>query len=244
MTLTHTCNTPWADSAVAETPEVDARSGRLFPFGRAIIREMNRLGMLVDLSHVSADAMRDALDEARAPVIFSHSSARAVKAHERNVPDDVLFSTAVNRGIVMINFSPTFVGDDEGYADVLDVADHVNYVKDVIGADFVGIGADYNGVTNVPEGLEDVSKYPVLFTALADDGWSDEDLAKLAQRNILRVMREVEAVAEVLREAEEPEQEWISQKFVPDDQNGAQSRAAKEILAASVLLRVSHLYLH
>jgi membrane dipeptidase len=215
LTLTHNDNVPWADSATDE-PAV----GGLTDFGVEVVREMNRLGMLVDLSHVSADTMRAALDAAAAPVIFSHSSARALCDHPRNVPDDVLTRLAGNGGVCMVTFVPPFLTDDcrkwmEGApsdgsweevkqwcADnppppvtVHDVADHVAHVREVAGIRHVGLGGDYDGMPVRPQGLEDVSRYPVLLAELAGRGWSDDDLAALAGGNVLRVLRDAEDVA-------------------------------------------------
>jgi membrane dipeptidase len=242
MTLTHSSNTDWADSAT-DTP---AHHG-LTAFGREVVREMNRLGMLVDLAHVSADTMRAALTVAEAPVIFSHSSARALVDHPRDVPDEVLQLVAKNRGVVMVNFFPgyvsearrrwdadraaeqardssppfggLFIGQPERIADALraweqahpkpratigDVADHIEHIRKVAGVDYVGIGSDFDGIPEAPAGLEGVDKFPALLEELARRGWSDAELAKVAGANLLRVMREVEAVSARLRAARPP----------------------------------------
>ncbi|MCW2806738.1 MAG: rane dipeptidase [Marmoricola sp.] len=217
LTLTHNDNVPWADSATDE-PVL----GGLSDFGREVVAEMNRIGMLVDLSHVSADVMRQTLDVSTAPVIFSHSSARAVCDHPRNVPDDVLARLSGNGGVCMVTFVPQFVNpamrdwdaqarlvmaeqgveaDDEGafldayrrthpapVATIADVVAHLDHVRGVAGVEHVGLGGDYDGVGWLPEGLGDVRGYPRLLAALADRGWSDDDLARLTSRNILRAM--------------------------------------------------------
>jgi membrane dipeptidase len=224
LTLTHNDNVPWADSATDEPG-----CGGLSAFGVEVVREMNRIGMLVDLSHVSADTMRDALDVTQAPVLFSHSSARAVCDHSRNVPDDVLARLADNGGVCMVTFVPKFVSpavcewahatreaakgagvdvhDEASYgafveesrtshpmpsATIDDVVAHCEHVREVAGAEHVGLGGDYDGVDVQPVGLEDVSGYPRLLAALADRGWSDDDLAALAGGNALRVLGEAE----------------------------------------------------
>ena len=198
MTLTHSTSIDWADSS--EGPVI---SGGLSGFGREVVREMNRLGMLVDLSHVSEDTMSDALEVAEAPVIFSHSSARTLTEHHRNVPDTILRRLPENGGVVMIAFYPPFVRQ-QGRARLSDVADHIEYVKELIGIDHVGLGSDFDGIgTTVVEGLEDVSTFPALFAELSRRGWAESELKKLAGENILRVMREAEAVASRL-EAERP----------------------------------------
>ena len=227
MTLTHNDNVPWADSATDE-PVLHGLSA----FGREVVREMNRLGMLVDLSHVSADTMRDALDTTQAPVVFSHSSARAVCDHPRNVPDDVLERLPANGGVCMVTFVPAFVSpavrqwgleakdaalragvdvDDDVAFDLFatarrrehpeptatldDVVRHCEHVRAVAGIEHIGLGGDYDGVTSLPEGLEDVTGYPRLLAALADRGWGDDDLAALAGGNALRVLAEAESRA-------------------------------------------------
>jgi membrane dipeptidase len=232
MTLTHSRNTPWADSAT-DTPAY----GGLTPFGEAIVHEMNRLGMLVDLSHVSAETMADAIRVAKAPVIFSHSSARALCNHPRNVPDDILRALQKNGGVVMVNFYPGFIAPDAAPralekfalerklqqahpnddaavkaalkewdkthplppATLSMVADHIEYIRKVAGIDHVGLGGDLDGIDVTPQGLEDVSKYPALTAELLRRQWSDEDVKKLLGLNVLRVMKQAEAVAAAMK---------------------------------------------
>jgi membrane dipeptidase len=209
MTLTHSANTDWADAATG-LPEHDG----LTEFGMEVVREMNRLGMLVDLSHVATATMHDALDVSEAPVIFSHSSARAVTDVPRNVPDDVLRRIPENGGVVMVTFVPGFVrreiaewerlppsvrGPAPRNATMDDVILHIEHVRDVAGIDHVGIGADFDGIDQVPVGLEDVSSYPDLFAELSRRGWSETDLRKLAGENVIRAWTEAERVAQRLQ---------------------------------------------
>jgi membrane dipeptidase len=224
MTLTHWRSLDWA---VASTDT--ARRG-LSPFGKHVVLEMNRLGMLVDLSHVNDMTMSDAIHTSRAPVIFSHSSARALTNHMRDVPDSILQLVPANGGIVMVNFNPGFVseavrayGDSESawaralrssgadsatradslkawdarapHATLKQVADHLDHLRRVAGVDHVGIGSDFDGITEVPVGLEDASKFPDLIAELLRRGWTDLDVKKVAGLNILRVMRAAEQVA-------------------------------------------------
>ena len=198
MTLTHSTNVRWADSGTDKP-----RLGGLSRFGEEVVREMNRLGMLVDLSHTSPDAMLDALRVTEAPVIFSHSDARALNDHGRNVPDDVLRLLPKNGGIVMVTFVPGFLVRG-GKASLADVANHMDHVRKVAGPDHVGIGSDFDGIEAVPAGLEDVSKYPALTAELLRRDWPEQDVRKALGLNILRVMRRAEDVAARLQQQREP----------------------------------------
>ncbi|WP_233157895.1 dipeptidase [Actinokineospora bangkokensis] len=227
LTLTHNDNTPWADSATDE-PQVGGLSG----FGKEVVAEMNRLGMLVDLSHVAATTMHAALDVTSAPVVFSHSSCRAITDHPRNVPDDVLERLPGNGGVLMVTFVPRFVSSaiaewDDELADAMaqagekhtdlaarerflatwsgrdrqpkatsaEVIAHLEHAREVVGVDHIGIGGDYDGCPELPQGLRDVGCYPDLFALLLGRGWSEDDLAKVAGRNVLRVLHSAEEVA-------------------------------------------------
>jgi len=198
LTLTHSTNTAWADSGTDKL-----KSGGLSKFGEEVVREMNRLGMIVDLSHTSPATMEDAIRVSEAPVIFSHSDARALNDHGRNVPDEVLRTLPRNGGIVMVTFVPGFLRKD-GKATLADAADHMDHIRKIAGADHVGIGGDFDGIETVPVGLEDVSKYPALTAELLRRGWSDDGVKKALGLNVLRVMRRVEAVAARLQKEREP----------------------------------------
>ncbi|BFZ62833.1 hypothetical protein YB2330_003943 [Saitoella coloradoensis] len=206
MTLTHTCTNPYADSANGER-----RYGGLSELGRAAIKEMNRIGMMVDLSHVTAETMKDAIEESKAPVMFSHSSAFGVCPHERNVPDDILDMVKAKDGVVMVNFYPAFVrcgdGRREEDATIGDVADHVMHIVSRIGWSHVGIGSDFDGIPTVPKGLEDVSKYPELVKELSKRGMEWDDAKGFVGRNLLRVWKKVEEVREGMKE-ELPDERW------------------------------------
>ncbi|KAG6866671.1 hypothetical protein C0991_000781 [Blastosporella zonata] len=206
MTLTHTCHNAFADSC-GYLPGIIPLHNGLSPFGRTLIREMNRLGVLIDLSHTSDATATEVLKLSKAPVIWSHSSARAVHDVPRNVPDDVLRLVGTGQGqtdaVVMINFSPFFVADP-GEANVGTVADHVEHVAKVAGKKHVGLGSDYDGIGDVPIGLEDVSKYPALIAELYRRGWNKYDLAALTGGNLLRVFEAAEKVSKQLQTKQEP----------------------------------------
>lgn len=238
MTLTHWDNIDWADAAT----DRPLHNG-LTEFGRRVVKEMNRLGMFADISHVSADTMRDTLHVSAAPVIFSHSNAFAIDAHPRSAPDDVLRMLAANGGVIHVNFIWEFVsprypeweakriaaladlhsrlntddGIEKGMAEwqkahpaprgsISDVADHIDHIRQVAGIEHIGIGADFYNVdpTSMVEGLENVTRYPFLFAELLRRGYSDDDVLKIAGRNHLRAMRQMESVAAALQKSESP----------------------------------------
>jgi membrane dipeptidase len=237
MTLTHSANVPWADSAT-DKPAL----GGLSTFGEEVVREMNWLGMLVDLSHVSPETMEDAIRVSEAPVIFSHSSAKAVANVPRNVPDNVLQMMPKNGGVVMVTFVPGFISQQvvdhgqkvtaqqqslrsqfpnndayvqagmerwrlenpEPRATLPQVADHIDHIRKVAGIDHIGLGGDFDGISTVVEGLEDVSKYPYLTAELLKRGYTDQDIKKILGLNVLRVMRQAERVAAELRKKRGP----------------------------------------
>ncbi|EER24951.1 Microsomal dipeptidase precursor, putative [Coccidioides posadasii C735 delta SOWgp] len=208
ITVTHNCDNAFAtaQSTVADgLPD----TGLMKPFGIEFVKEMNRLGMLVDLSHVSANTMRDTLKVARAPVIFSHSSAYAVSNHLRNVPDDVLKEVAKNNGVVMVTFVSRFVNvENPDAADINTVVDHIFHIAKVAGWDHVGIGGDYDGTVYLPKGLEDVSKYPHLIARVLERGATTQQVRKLVGENILRVWTEVERIAKRLQKTELPNEAY------------------------------------
>jgi membrane dipeptidase len=244
MTLTHSANVPWADSATDE-PVL----GGLSKFGEEVVREMNWLGMLVDLSHVSPETMEDAIRVSEAPVIFSHSSAKALCNVPRNVPDHVLQLLPKNGGVIMITFVPGFISQEianhaarlteaqqsfraqfpnndayvatalerwraenpEPRATLSQVADHIDHVRKVAGIDHIGLGGDFDGITTVVQGLEDVSKYPDLTAELIRRGYADQDIRKILGLNILRVMRAAEQVSARLRKQRGPSSATIEQ---------------------------------
>lgn len=253
MTLTHSKGLLWADSATDTQ-----RHGGLTQFGELVVLEMNRLGMMVDLSHVSVETMRDALRVSRSPVIFSHSSAYGVTQHARNVPDEVLALVSKKRGVVMVNYLTSYVSesmrlhrvalerheemlnqdhDPDRVAELMsqwsarhpapevtlfDVADHIDHIKAVAGIEAIGLGADFDGMPPGPVGLEDVSTYPALLKELLIRGYSDQDIAKIAGENLLRVMNDAEAVAARLQTLEPPRDDLLHE--IDFEHNAAQAQ--------------------
>jgi len=244
MTLTHWDNIDWADAAT-DRPEHRGLTG----FGKQVVKEMNRLGMFVDLSHVSAETMRDALSVSRAPVLFSHSSSFAVNPHPRNVPDEVLKQLPPNGGVVHVNFIKEFISPknpewqnrrdevvrklhltentDQAIARAMaewdknnpfptptisDVADHIDHIRQLAGIDHIGIGADYYHADgdSMAQGLEDCTRYPYLFAELLRRKYSDDDILKIAGRNHLRAMRQMEKTAAELQNTETPLESRVS----------------------------------
>jgi membrane dipeptidase len=244
MTLTHNVTLDWADAANDKPVH-----GGLTPFGKEVVREMNRLGMLVDLSHVSPGVMSHALDVTEAPVLFSHSAARALTDVPRNVPDSILQRLPKNGGVVMVTFVPGFTsqavvnfaaqervvrdsiikalpGNKAAQEKALsawraahpaprstikDVADHMDHIKQVAGAAHVGMGGDFDGITEVVEGLEDVSTYPALLAELMKRGWTDTEIRGVAGENVLRVLQRAEQVAARLQKTRPASTKTIQQ---------------------------------
>ncbi|XP_078257753.1 dipeptidase 2 [Rhinoraja longicauda] len=199
MSLTHNCDTPWAKSAVIGRSSIYDISTNLTQFGQEVVLEMNRLGMIIDLSHTATDTAETVLRISKAPVIFSHSSAYAICKHPRNVPDNILRLIKEKAGLVMVNFYSGFISCEEK-ADISQVADHFDHIKKFAGYESIGIGGDYDGVTGFPQGLEDVSKYPALIAELLRRKWQDEELKAVLRNNFLRVFRRVEEIREELKE--------------------------------------------
>ena len=209
MTLTHGFHTEWADSSGVHDPLAPLHGG-LTDFGREVVRQMNRIGMMVDVSHVSDDTFRDVMEVSRAPVIASHSCCRAVADHRRNMSDEMMIEVAASGGVVQINFSAAFLDPDfpeynaeankrywesGGTIPPVDhvtplsvLVEHCDHALRTIGADHVGFGSDFDGVACLPEGMSDCSRLPDLTASLLERGYSEEDLTKVLGENFLRVM--------------------------------------------------------
>ncbi len=218
LTLTHRFHTRWADSS-GIMQRLPARHGGLTDFGRTVVRELNRLGMMVDVSHVSDDTFRDVLETTAAPIIATHSSCRTVADHPRNLSDEMIRAIAAGGGVVQINFSAMFVDPDhpplsaEALADMLAgkdmppglfgsyvtplkrLVDHFDHALELVGPEHVGIGSDFDGVQRLPEGMGDCSRLPYLTEALLRRGWREDQLAAMLGENVLRVMEACARVA-------------------------------------------------
>lgn len=233
MTLTWNNTNNWADAGRGQK-----KHHGLSDFGKEVVREMNRLGMMIDVSHVSDETMSDALDVSKAPIIASHSSARALSNVPRNIPDDLLRRIAKNGGVVQVNFYSVFVDEktvtpqsnerearlktqqaaiDEKYKDdperraeesdkleasnplpplpISKLIDHIDHIVKVAGIDHVGIGADFDGANDMPEGAQDVSMLPNITYELLKRGYSERDIRKILGENLLRAFGEAERVA-------------------------------------------------
>ena len=208
MTLTQDCSHSWADSS-----RDDSINNGLSEFGRKVIMEMNRLGMIVDISHVSDETFWDVTDITKAPIIASHSNARAIADHPRNLTDDMIRAVAEKNGIVMVNFSGLYV-DPEKTAEwkvfmgwywfthprgtdtqLSLLIDHIDHIVQAAGIEHVGLGSDFDGGVFFPAGLKDVGDLPNITVELVGRGYSDEDIRKILGGNVLRVLAEVERVA-------------------------------------------------
>ncbi|MBL8173903.1 MAG: dipeptidase [Bryobacterales bacterium] len=208
MTLTHSNNNSWADSSGSK-----AEHDGLTAFGKRVVGEMNRLGMMVDISHVSDKTFWDVLEATKAPVFASHSSCRAISDIARNMSDEMIRALGKKGGVIQINFGCEFLnqksadGSELGRlpaaqrsrtkvrATLADVVAHIDHVVKIAGVEHVGIGSDFDGVSCVPEGLADVSEFPNLTKALLEKGYSPGDIGKIYSGNLLRVMRAVEKAA-------------------------------------------------
>ena len=234
MTLTH--NT---DNLICDSAAQGHRWGGLSPFGREVVAEMNRLGMIIDLAHASDKTFYDCIKYSKAPVVSTHSCCRALAKHRRNMTDDMIKCIAETGGVIQINFYPLFLSDEfaetlehsglDPIADEIEarfikdpasegnrrdwieiqqklaelkrpsykrIIDHIDHVVSIAGVDHVGIGSDFDGINVTPEGLEDVSKIPVVFEEMRKRGYSESDIEKIAGLNFMRVMKTVESLAE------------------------------------------------
>jgi membrane dipeptidase len=198
MTLTHTNTNGWADSSGDLRDKTVQRHNGLNELGKQVIREMNRLGMIVDISHVADKTFWDALEISKAPIFASHSSCRALCDVPRNMTDDMIVALAKKGGVIQINFNCGFLTkraaeeDSRVRATLADAVAHIDHAVKIAGIGAVGIGSDFDGVTCTPEGLDDVSKFPNLTRALLEKGYSAADIRKIYGENTLRLMRAVE----------------------------------------------------
>jgi membrane dipeptidase len=208
LTLSHSVNTNWADSS-GDKP---AHNG-LTAFGKDVVRELNRLGVMVDISHVADKTFWDALETSKAPLVASHSSMRAISGHARNMTDDMVRALGAKGGVVMINYSVGFLSNERNEAEQKHVpeaelprvswekiVEHIDHAVKLVGAAHVGLGSDFDG-TAVPDGMEDASKLPKITAALLAKGYSEQDVKNILGENILQLLDRVDAVGRELRAA-------------------------------------------
>ena len=206
MTLTHSGNNNWAGSSGAR----DRSNNGLTEFGKQVVLEMNRLGMMVDISHVSDKTFYDVLEVSKAPPFASHSSCRALSNIARNMTDEMIVALAKKGGVVQINFGCEFLNQKSAdtshwthpelkgppqRASLADAVAHIDHIVKIAGIDAVGIGSDFDGVECAPQGLDDVSKFPALTRGLLESGYTAAQVRKIYGENLLRVMRAVEQTA-------------------------------------------------
>lgn len=197
MTLTHSNTNDWADSAGFSGPTPVKHHG-LAPFGEEVVKEMQRIGMFVDISHVSDETFWATLKVAKAPVIASHSSARALSNNRRNLTDEMLQALAKNGGVCMVNYWSRFLVDDFGTpnakkATLGTLVDHIEHIVKVAGIDHVGLGSDFDGVDVLPEGIDGIESLPKITEELVKRGYSDADILKILGENFLRAFGEIES---------------------------------------------------
>ncbi|PVH76135.1 membrane dipeptidase [Cadophora sp. DSE1049] len=195
-TLTHVCNNAFADSS---TSKIGPVHGGLSSLGKSAVKEMNRIGMIIDISHVSMDCAEQVLKLTKAPVMFSHSNVKSVFDCPRNVDDKILDMIPANNGIIMVTFVPEHVSTRRKDAKLEMVVDHLFYIVNRIGWDHVGLGSDFDGIASVIPGLEDVKCYPALLKAILDRGATEEQLAKVAGENMIRVWTDVARVRDEMK---------------------------------------------
>ncbi|KAK4939920.1 hypothetical protein LTR10_019879 [Elasticomyces elasticus] len=221
LTLTHTCHSAFASSVGAGTPpgpldEVHKGNG-LSELGKELVKELNRVGIMVDLSHTTPETMRQAIALSEAPVVWTHAGARALWDHPRNVPDDVLEMIGDGPGqkdaVIQSIFFPNFIAGDG--TNVSHVADHMEYIANKIGRNRVGVASDYDGMYLTAEGLEDASKYPNLVAELLSRGWTTEEMRGVLGGNLMRIMDKVDEVSEGLKERLPSSAIWEKRKDLP-----------------------------
>jgi membrane dipeptidase len=206
LTLSHSVNTNWSDSS-GDTPKHNG----LTDFGKDVVRELNRLGMLVDISHVSDKTFWDAMETSKAPLVASHSSLRSISGHPRNMTDDMIRALGGKGGVIMINYSRSFLSDELYQAGLKNVplaerptvswekiVEHIDHAAKLVGANHVGLGSDFDGTT-VPDGMDDVSMLPKITAALLDKGYSEQDVKNILGENILRLLEKVDQVGREIR---------------------------------------------
>jgi membrane dipeptidase len=165
--------------------------GGLTNFGLEMISEMNRIGMVIDVSHISDAGFSDVIETTREPIIASHSNCRSLCDHRRNLSDEMIRRLADNGGVMGANFAPAFVDQQAQRATLERVVDHIDHVVELVGPDYVGLGSDFDGISATPKGLEDVTKMPNITATLVSRGYSEDDIMKILGGNFTRVFEQV-----------------------------------------------------
>ena len=161
----------------------------LTEFGIEVVKKMNELGMIIDCSHASDKTFYDVIKYSNKPIVCSHSCSRSVCEHARNVTDDMLLKLKENGGVIGINFCHDFVKEDDSISTFDDVIKHIVHIRDVIGIDYIGLGSDFDGISNDNIEMKDASFMPLLLEKLKDYNFSNEDIEKIAYKNVLRVLK-------------------------------------------------------
>ena len=247
LTLTHTCHSAFASSCGSGTPIASFHKGDgLSELGVELVKELNRLGIMVDLSHTTVATMRQAIALSEAPVVWTHAGARALVDHPRNIPDDVLRligdGPGQKEGVIHSVFFPTFIGPYPG-TNTSHVADHIEHIANIVGRSRVGIASDFDGMYLVPEGLEDASKYPNLVAELLSRGWTEEQMRGVLGGNLLRVMDQVDRVSERMRDRLPSSAIWEKRKDLPATRwggGGVQTYWPEDVKVAVERMQVRH----
>lgn len=179
------------DRSSSEKPKfVPNTKDGLTDFGKEVVKEMNRLGMVIDCSHLGDKGFYDVINLSTKPVVCSHSCSRTICNHVRNMTDDMLFKLKENKGVVGINYCRSFIKEEEGVATVKDVVKHINYIKDLIGIDYIGLGSDFDGISNKDIELKDASMMNLLIKELENQNYTQEEIDKITHKNVLRVFKD------------------------------------------------------
>jgi membrane dipeptidase len=190
ITLTWSYSNQIADGIYERFPKSKKSNQGLTDFGREVIKRMNELGVLIDVSHLSEKSFWQVVNCSKDPIIASHSCVWKLCNHPRNLKEEQIKAIAEKEGVIGINFCPSFLNESKR-ATLEDVIKHINYIVDLVGVDYVSLGSDFDGISSTPKGLEDVSCFPAITQGLLDEGYSKSDIEKIMGGNFLRVFKEV-----------------------------------------------------